>query len=897
MQQALQRLGPCSLCWGRQWGVSGVILRGQRRTIYSETGVWERDYKAETRSKVETWWRPRIKEQWCKASETDKSRPKFYMLSMFPYPSGKLHMGHVRVYTISDTIAHFQRMRGNQVLNPMGWDAFGLPAENAAVERGLDPEEWTKSNIAHMREQLNNLGLCFNWDREITTCQPDYYKWTQYLFVKLFEAGLAYQKEALVNWDPVDQTVLADEQVDESGCSWRSGAKVEQKYLKQWFIKTTNYAKPLLDALADLPEWYGVKGMQANWIGECTGCFFDFHLKVNGKVVGEKLSAYTVTPEAVYGATHLSILPSHRLLHGNGPLKETLQKDFIAGKDCLTSVIAVNLLTGLEIPVTISAKLKFEGHLDTTIGIPDTSPDDSAIARSLGLACLQVLETLPNGTEKLVHSGEFTGLDRRAAFKAITQKAREKSVGGYLTSSKLRDWLVSRQRYWGTPIPIMHCQSCGTLPVPTEDLPVLLPKAGSFTGKGASPLAVASHWFTCTCPQCRGPARRETDTMDTFVDSAWYYFRYTDPHNAQRPFDRVLADHWMPVDLYIGGKEHAVMHLYYARFFSHFCKDQNLVKHREPFHKLLVQGLIKGQTFRLAESGQFLKREEIDFSGTEPVHADSKKALQMTWEKMSKSKHNGIDPEEVVKHYGIDTVRLYILYAAPPEQDILWDVKTDAIPGVLRWQSRLWTLMTKFIDARNSGILPNPDLLSKKEKTEAKKIWDNKNYALSQVTNHFTEDFLLNAAISRLMGLTNTLSQASQHVVLHSPEFEEALATLCVMAAPMAPHLASELWRGLSQVQNKLASRWHWDCDVLLQPWPSVDPEYLQQPDTVEVTVRINNKACGSVSVPQQVARNAEAVRELVLRSELGTTHLHNRTIKKAILSPRTALINFLVED
>ncbi|RXM27332.1 putative leucine--tRNA ligase, mitochondrial [Acipenser ruthenus] len=734
MQQALQRLGPCSLCWGKQWGVSGAILRGQRRTIYSETGVWERDYKAETRSKVETWWRPRIKEQWCKASETDKSRPKFYMLSMFPYPSGKLHMGHVRVYTISDTIAHFQRMRGNQVLNPMGWDAFGLPAENAAIERGLDPEEWTKSNIAHMREQLNSLGLCFNWDREITTCQPDYYKWTQYLFVKLFENGLAYQKEALVNWDPVDQTVLADEQVDENGCSWRSGAKVEQKYLKQWFIKTTHYAK-------------------------------------------------------------------------------------------------------------------------------------------------------------------FTGLDRRAAFNAITQKAREKSVGGYLTSSKLRDWLVSRQRYWGTPIPIMHCQSCGTLPVPTEDLPVLLPKAGSFTGKGASPLAVASHWFTCTCPQCRGPARRETDTMDTFVDSAWYYFRYTDPHNAQRPFDRVLADHWMPVDLYIGGKEHAVMHLYYARFFSHFCKDQNLVKHREPFHKLLVQGLIKGQTFRLAESGQFLKREEIDFSGTEPVHADSKKALQVTWEKMSKSKHNGVDPEEVVKQYGIDTVRLYILYAAPPEQDILWDVKTDAIPGVLRWQSRLWTLMTKFIDARNSGILPSPDLLSKKEKTEAKKIWDNKNYALSQVTNHFTEDFLLNAAISRLMGLTNTLSQASQRVVLHSPEFEEALATLCVMAAPMAPHLASELWRGLSQVQNKLASRWQWDCDVLLQPWPSVDPEYLQQPDTVEVTVRINNKARGSVSVPQQVARNAEAVRELVLRSELGTTHLHNRTIKKAILSPRTALINFLVED
>ncbi|MGH0160001.1 UNVERIFIED_CONTAM: hypothetical protein FKN15_072850 [Acipenser sinensis] len=516
MQQALQRLGPCSLCWGRQWGVSGAILRGQRRTIYSETGVWERDYKAETRSKVETWWRPRIKEQWCKASETDKSRPKFYMLSMFPYPSGKLHMGHVRVYTISDTIAHFQRMRGNQKSRPKFYMLSMFPYPSGKLHMGHVRVYTISDTIAHFQRMRGN--------QEITTCQPDYYKWTQYLFVKLFEAGLAYQKEALVNWDPVDQTVLADEQVDENGCSWRSGAKVEQKYLKQWFIKTTHYAKPLLDALADLPEWYGVKGMQANWIGECTGCFFDFHLKVGGTYCLTSVIAANLLT-----GLEIPVTISAKLKF-EGHLDTTI--------DCLTSVIAANLLTGLEIPVTISAKLKFEGHLDTTIGIPDTSPDDSAVARSLGLACLQVLETLPDGTEKLVHSGEFTGLDRQAAFNAITQKAREKSVGGYLTSSKLRDWLVSRQRYWGTPIPIMHCQSCGTLPVPTEDLPVLLPKAGSFTGKGASPLAVASHWFTCTCPQCRGPARRETDTMDTFVDSAWYYFRYTDPHNAQ---SRVLV--------------------------------------------------------------------------------------------------------------------------------------------------------------------------------------------------------------------------------------------------------------------------------------------------------------------------------------------------------------------
>ncbi|XP_015212490.2 leucine--tRNA ligase, mitochondrial isoform X1 [Lepisosteus oculatus] len=897
-QVGRRSLGPAGL--NRAWAAllaAGPSLPVSRRTIYSETGVWERDYRAETRRRVEQWWHPLIKEHWRRRAPEDKSRQKFYVLSMFPYPSGKLHMGHVRVYTISDTIGHFQRMRGKQVLNPMGWDAFGLPAENAAIERGLDPEEWTKSNIEHMREQLDSLGLCFDWDREVTTCQPDYYKWTQYLFVKLYEAGLAYQKEALVNWDPVDQTVLADEQVDEHGRSWRSGAVVEQKLLKQWFIKTTSYAKPLLDALAELPEWYGVKAMQANWIGDCTGCYFDFRLKVDGEETGETLAAYTSTPEAVYGAAFLSILPSHRLLHGSSPVRPALQEAHVPGEDCLTSITAVNLFTGQEIPLVISAKPEFEGHLDTIIGIPDTSVEDSAVARALGLTAVTVLETQPDGTQTLLHSGEFTGLNTADAFSAITQRARERDVGGHLSSSKLRDWLISRQRSWGTPIPIIHCQSCGPVPVPAEELPVLLPRLSSLTGKGASPLESALQWVHCRCPRCAGPARRETDTMDTFVDSAWYYFRYTDPHNGQRPFDRSLADYWMPVDLYIGGKEHAVMHLYYARFFSHFCRDKNLVSHREPFHKLLVQGLIKGQTFRLGDSGQYLRREDVDFSGPEPVQAGTGRKLQVTWEKMSKSKHNGLDPQEVVKQYGIDTVRLYILYAGPPEQDILWDVKTDAIPGVLRWQARLWALVTRLADARCTGGVPAPQLLSAQEKAEARRIWENKNYAVSQVTHHFTEDFLLNAAISRLMGLTNTLSRVSPRVVLHSVEFEEALAALCVMTAPMAPHLASELWAGMSQVKNRLSHGLQWDSHVLQQDWPSVDPEYLQTPDTVEVSVRINNKAYGSVSVPLGASRNQDEVRELVLRSQVGVQHLKERTIRKAILSPRAALINFLVED
>ncbi|XP_068092433.1 leucine--tRNA ligase, mitochondrial [Hyperolius riggenbachi] len=904
MASAVVGLGFCSSCvkgrlnglaWCKNW--RWVTYHGLARTIYSETGQWEKAYRMETRRKVERFWRHRIKDQFTKINEEDNSKPKFYVLSMFPYPSGKLHMGHVRVYTLSDTVARFQKMRGMQVINPMGWDAFGLPAENAAIERGLNPDAWTQSNIQHMRQQLDKIGLSFSWDREITTCSADYYKWTQYLFVKMYEAGLAYQKEAVVNWDPVDQTVLANEQVDENGCSWRSGAKVEQRHLKQWFLKTTVYGKAMLDALADLPEWYGVKGMQANWIGDCTGCFFDFMLKVNNVETGEIISAYSFNPEAVYGASHITILPSHRLLHGGSSVREALQETFIPGKDCLTRVSAINLLTKKEIPVVISEKSEFEGYLDSKIGIPSTNLEDEILADKLGLAYSRVTETLADGSERVINSEQFTGLSREEAFSAITQQARNEGVGGHLTSDKLRDWLISRQRYWGTPIPIIHCKSCGTVPVPLEDLPVFLPSVPSFTGKGSSPLSSVSEWINCKCPKCAGSAVRETDTMDTFVDSAWYYFRYTDPHNSERPFDKSMADFWMPVDLYIGGKEHAVMHLYYARFFSHFCKSQDMVTHREPFKKLLVQGLIKGQTYKLESSGRYLKRDEVDLSGAEPIYPGSGEKIQVTWEKMSKSKHNGVDPEEMVAKYGIDTTRLYLLFAAPPEQDILWDIKTDAIPGVQRWQSRVWTITSKFIEAKNPSVVPDAKLLNKKEAAEAQKILQDRNNTVSEVTSYFTEDIVFNAAISRLMALSNTLLYSSLRVVQHSREYENALASLIIMLSPMAPHLASELWKGMGQVEHKQCTQYNWNTDVLHQAWPTIDSEYLCQPETVEVSVLVNNKPFGTVTIPFEVSRDLEKVQELVLQSDLGTTHLQGCTIKKAILSPRTALINFLVQE
>ncbi|XP_012885720.1 PREDICTED: probable leucine--tRNA ligase, mitochondrial [Dipodomys ordii] len=866
MATGWQKLGSSAWLLRRQLhALTAISKRGRRvtpvcvRSIYSATGKWPKDYTLQTRKDVEKWWYPRIKDQASKTSEMDKSKPKFYVLSMFPYPSGKLHMGHVRVYTISDTIARFQRMRGRQVINPMGWDAFGLPAENAAVERNLHPESWTRRNIEHMRGQLDHLGLCFSWDREITTCLPDYYRWTQYLFIKLYEAGLAYQKEVSSNQDPQNQSSISNRTTSFT-CPDTFGASTKCCLLLFLF---SLFSQAMQDGLADLPEWYGIKGMQAHWIGDCVGCHLDFMLKVDGRDTGEKLTAYTATPEAIYGTSHVAISPSHRLLHGHSSLKEAFQKALVPGKDCRTPVIAMNMLTQQEVPVIIAAGADLEGSLDSKIGIPSTSPEDALLAHALGLSYSEVIETLPDGTERLCSSAEFTGMTRQEAFLAVTQKARGERVGGEVTSDKLKDWLISRQRYWGTPIPIVHCPACGPVPVSPEDLPVTLPRISSFTGKGGSPLATASEWVNCTCP---------------------------------RPFSRALADYWMPVDLYIGGKEHAVMHLFYARFFSHFCHDQKMVKHREPFHKLLAQGLIKGQTFRLP-SGQYLQREEVDFTGSVPVHAQTREKLEVTWEKMSKSKHNGVDPKEVVAQYGIDTIRLYILFAAPPEKDILWDVKTDALPGVLRWQQRLWSLTTRFLEARAGGMEPQPQRLSSKERAEASRIWKYKNAVISQVTSHFVEDFSLNSAITQLMGLSNVLLQASPKIVVHSPEFEDALCALLVMAAPMAPHVTSELWAGLALVPRKLCEHYTWDTGVLLQTWPTVDPEYLQQPDIVQMAVLINNKACGKIPVPQHVAQDPDKVHELVLQSDLGVRLLQGKCIKKAFLSPRTALINFLVQE
>uniref|UniRef100_A0A673N914 leucine--tRNA ligase n=1 Tax=Sinocyclocheilus rhinocerous TaxID=307959 RepID=A0A673N914_9TELE len=674
---------------------------------------------------------------------------------MFPYPSGRLHMGHVRIYTISDTIGHFQRMRGCVV----GWDSGGHRAGKTLLCH--------TSGVGSVCLLSLECGLMFC--QEVTTCLPDYYKWTQYLFIKLFEAGLAYQKEV------------------------RASSYLSVCSLIHYFV-----LQPLLDALADLPEWYEVKSMQANWIGDCSGCFFNHILKVlNASSMKYTYSVvcYTCSPEAVFGAAYVSVLPSHRLLHGSSALKTALLRALRPGRDSLTEVTALNVFTSREVPVVIFGKNEFDGHLDTVIGIPESSEEDAELARSLGLSWNSVLKTEEDGVQTLINSDEVNSPSRLNMRAEVNQNA-----GGYLTSTKLRDWLISRQRYWGTPIPIVHCSACGPVPVPVEELPVMLPKVPSLSGKGASPLKTAQDWLRCR------PAERETDTMDTFVDSSWYYFRYTDPQNPLR----------------------------------------------EPFRKLLVQGLIKGQTFR-----------DIDFTCVCVC------VCVRTYE-VSTIHHRFVAFFKFI---------FYFLKYQFRHSTILKYNNTTVIPAVcfnvmlcLRWQARLWG----FGHQTEGPETPNPSVLNKRERSEARKIWENKNYAITQVTGPFTDAFLFNAAISRLMGLTNTLSVSHQQ---------------------SSRIMSSELWAGLSQVRNPLGSVLSGKGSVLQQPWPSVDPEYLQTPDTLQLSIRINNKACGSVSVPREVAQDAQKVQELVLNSPLGVRLLSEQVIKKAILSPRTALIYFLEDE
>ncbi|KAF2900671.1 hypothetical protein ILUMI_05517 [Ignelater luminosus] len=795
-------------------------------TFRSITGLqaWNEELSTDLKHKIEDHWSSRLISP--AYNENDTSREKYYVLSMFPYPSGHLHMGHVRVYTISDAVARFQRMNNKNVIHPIGWDAFGLPAENAAIERNVAPEDWTKENIQHMKLQLKQLGCSFEWDRELATCDSEYYKWTQELFLKLYDAGLVYQKEAVVNWDPIDKTVLADEQVDENGCSWRSGAKVEHKLLKQWFIRATRFSKDLLEGLDDpiLQDWRDIIKIQKHWIGECNGVLFDFDLLKDSKQI-DFITLWTSTPEYIEHCNFVAVSPNNTLAKSEGEiLEDGTKKLFIHAK---------NPINNESVPIFVTDQIEFLDRTDSYLGIPGIVEQDQVFCDKFKIQYRPI---------NLLNEQEIEKKRR-----LVCKKAQALQVGGYWSSAKLRNWLISRQRYWGTPIPMIHCEKCGTLPVPRTDLPVRLPKLNNKSSqKRISNLNDSLEWLNTVCPKCKGPAKRETDTMDTFVDSSWYYLRYLDRDYKEDMFNIEKAKKMMPVDLYIGGKEHATLHLYYARFVSHFLHSLGLIPEREPFKRLLVQGMVMGRSYRIKGTGQYVPESQvkvIDSKRNKAVHKETNQPVVMSWEKMSKSKHNGVDPSEMLKEYGIDTTRLLILADVAPTSQRNWNSNT--FPGIINWQRRLWLTIQEFINHRNSF----PKEISTEEfKKLDDYLYDSRNFYVKGATFNYCTSQQLSVAVSKMQGLTNSLRKVPPALFAYSLQFERALACQLILLAPMAPHFASELWSGFTSAPHRLNtdSEIQWDKTVLEQKWPIVDKDHK-----LDLVCQVNGVETMAIKIPK----------------------------------------------
>ncbi len=824
-------------------------------------------------------------------------KPKFYALSMFPYPSGNLHMGHVRNYTITDVIARVHRMQGDRVLHPMGWDAFGLPAENAAIDRGIHPSKWTYQNIEQMRSQLKRLGLSYDWSREVTTCSPDYYKWTQWLFLQFLQAGLAYQKESAVNWDPVDQTVLANEQVDNEGRSWRSGAKVERKLLRQWFLKITDYAEQLLHDLNKLNGWpERVRLMQANWIGKSVGAYLEF------PVVGmaEKIGVFTTRPDTVYGVTYLVLAPEHHLTaQVTTPEQQAAVEVFVQEvsnqselertaedkpkRGIPTGGKAINPFTGEEIPILIADYVLVEYGTGAVMGVPAHDARDFEFAKQKQLPIKAVIVPQPDTTVVeleaaytdpgfLINSSPFDGMASTEAKTAIIQAAAEKGIGKARIQYRLRDWLISRQRYWGAPIPVIHCPACGTVPVPEADLPVRLPEDIAFCGRGPSPLAQLEAWLQTSCPVCGGPGKRETDTMDTFIDSSWYFLRYPDATNQRQVFDPAKTNDWMPVDQYVGGIEHAILHLLYSRFFTKVLRDRGLLNFDEPFQRLLTQGMVQNKTYKNPVTGKYFLATAIDPAN--PRDPQTGESLEVFYEKMSKSKSNGVDPESVLVKYGADTARMFILFKAPPEKDLEWD---DAdVEGQFRFLNRVWRLVAEFVakggNTRNFSQASISSNLAKPQKDLRRAI----HTAIQKVTEDLQGEYQFNTAVSELMKLSNALSDAAQD----SPVYAEGIQMLVLLLAPLAPHIAAELWHVLGN-----------SASVHTQKWPTFDLAALVV-DEITLVIQILGKTRGTIQVP--ATANREALEQYARESAVGQRYLTDKVVKKVIVVPGK-LINFVI--
>jgi leucyl-tRNA synthetase len=825
----------------------------------------------------------------------------FYCLSMFPYPSGKLHMGHVRNYTIGDVIARYQRMQGKNVLQPMGWDAFGMPAENAAMKNKVAPAKWTYENIDYMKTQLKSLGLAIDWSREVTTCKPDYYRWEQWLFTRLFEKGVIYRKNGTVNWDPVDQTVLANEQVID-GRGWRSGAVIEKREIPMYYFKITAYAEELLSSLDDLDGWpEQVKTMQRNWIGKSRGMEVSFPYDLASIGSAGKLNVFTTRPDTLMGATYVAVAAEHPLAtlaaQGNAELQafiDECKSGSVAEADIATQekkglptgLFVEHPLTGEKLPVWVANYVLMHYGDGAVMAVPAHDERDFEFAHKYGLPLKAVVRTAAGDETpapwqdaygehgQLINSGKFDGLDFEGAFDAIEVALLDKGLGKSRTQFRLRDWGISRQRYWGCPIPIIHCDACGDVPVPEDQLPVVLPEDVVPDGAG-SPLARMPEFYSCSCPKCGAPAKRETDTMDTFVESSWYFARYASPHYTGGMVDPQAANHWLPVDQYIGGIEHAILHLLYARFFHKLMRDEGLLSSNEPFKNLLTQGMVVADTYyRVLENGGkdwFNPADvEIERDGKGKVLAAKLKSDGLPveiggTEKMSKSKNNGVDPQAMIDAYGADTCRLFMMFASPPDMSLEWS--DSGVEGGNRFLRRVWRLAQGHV---SQGL---PSALDTRALSDAQKeVRRAIHLAIRQASVDIGQHHKFNTAIAQVMTLMNVLEKASQGSEQDRALLHEGLETVALLLAPITPHISHQLWQELGH-----------DDAIIDARWPQVDEAALVQ-DSLNLVIQVNGKLRGHIEVAANASRDeveaAARANEGVLRFTEGLN------IRKVIVVP-----------
>lgn len=810
---------------------------------------------------IEAKWQKYWEENKTFKVEMDKDKPKSYVLEMFPYPSGNLHMGHVRNYSIGDVIARFRTMKGFNVLHPMGWDSFGMPAENAAIKHNIPPKKWTLENIANMTRQLKALGLSYDWDREVTTCKEDYYKWTQWFFELFYKRGLAVKKESAVNWCDTCNTVLANEQVIDGKC-WRCDHEVVKKDLSQWFFKITDYADELLKDLDLLPGWpERVKTMQHNWIGRSEGLEFSFEIPA----LNDTVAVYTTRPDTAYGVTFMALAAEHPLIKKiceNNPKADEINafcervrnqseiertSSESEKEGVFTGVYCINPFTGRKVEIWVTNYVLYDYGTGAVMGVPTGDQRDWMFADKYGIE--KIVTICPIGKElkleemtcayeekegMLVNSGEFTGMEMHKAMSAIMDKAEAEGFGKRRVNYRLRDWLISRQRYWGAPIPIIYCPHCSEVLVPEDQLPVRLPEDVSFTAGAKSPLATSEEFVHCKCPKCGADATRETDTMDTFLCSSWYYLRYTDAHNDKMPFDKELNNYWGPVDQYIGGIEHAILHLLYSRFFVKVLRDAGLVDYDEPFSNLLTQGMV-------IKDGA----------------------------KMSKSLGNVVSPEEILSKYGADTARLFILFAAPPERELEWS--DQGVEGSFRFLNRIWRIVQAFEAVLEQKVTEyDHSNLSEADKDLRRVLHS----SIKKVTNDIETRFNFNTAISTMMELVNALyayKEAAKEP--NAGLIYEAISDLIKMMSPFVPHITEELWRGAIDANSSVHE----------QSWPECDEEALKV-DNVEIVLQVNGKVRGRLTVPAEATK--EELEKIAMADANVQAHIGDATVRKVICVP-----------